>query len=142
MSNLRSELTALASGFADAVLATIRSARLEDLLAESAGAPRRGPGRPRGPTKATLAASRATSAPRAKAGGGKLARRSQADIEKTLTLVVAMLTAASNKGARSEEIRKFLKVDKRELPRVLKTGLEKKELKSRGQKRGTQYFAA
>jgi hypothetical protein len=73
--------------------------------------------------------------------GGKLARRSPADIEQTLTLVIAMLTAHGNKGARSEEIRKFLKVDKRELPRVLKTGLEKKVLKSKGQKRATMYFA-
>jgi len=44
-------------------------------------------------------------------------------------------------GARSEEIRKFLKVDKRELPRVLKAGLEKKVLQSEGQKRATRYFA-
>lgn len=81
-------------------------------------------------------------APRARVIDGKLARRSPADLEQTLTLVVAMLTADGNKGARSEEIRKLLKLDKRELPRVLKAGLEKKVLRSKGQKRATTYFAA
>jgi len=43
---------------------------------------------------------------------------------------------------RSEEIRKALKLDVREVPRVLKEGLSKKKLKSRGQKRATRYSAA
>jgi hypothetical protein len=43
---------------------------------------------------------------------------------------------------RSEEIQKSLGLDKRELPRVLRTGLEKKVLRSKGQKRATRYFAA
>jgi len=36
-------------------------------------------------------------------------------------------------------IRKALKLDVREVPRVLKEGLSKKKLKSRGQKRATTY---
>jgi hypothetical protein len=133
MPNLRTDLAALANSFADAVLAAIRGASLDDLLAESSAAPRRGPGRPRRQaTKATQPAPRGPSAPRTKEVGRKLARRSSADVEKTLTLVIAMLTADGNKGARSEDIQKFLKLDKRELPRVLKTGLAKKVLRSRG----------
>ena len=142
MPDLRSEISALAASFADAVLAAIRGASLEELLAENGGAPRRGPGRPRGRAmKATPTAPR-PSAPRAKAAGGRLARRSPADIEKALGLVVSTLKATKGKGLRSEEIQKSLNLDKRELPRVLKTGLAKKVLRSKGQKRARQYFAS
>jgi len=41
---------------------------------------------------------------------------------------------------RSEEIRKALKLDVREVPRVLKEGVAKKKLRSKGQKRATTYF--
>ena len=43
---------------------------------------------------------------------------------------------------RSEDIQKALKLDKREMPRVLEEGLTKKALKSKGQKRATVYSAA
>lgn len=45
-------------------------------------------------------------------------------------------------GLRSEEIRAELKLDKRELPRVLGDGLARRVLKSKGQKRATRYFGA
>jgi hypothetical protein len=140
--SLRSQLDSLASNFATAVLAAIRGASLDELVAESGGAPRRGPGRPRGSltTKAAPTAARA-SAPVPKAGGGRLARRSPADIAKALAQVVA-LVKTKKAGLRSEEIRKALKLDVREVPRVLKEGLAKKKLKSKGQKRATTYSAA
>jgi hypothetical protein len=43
---------------------------------------------------------------------------------------------------RVEAVLMTANLDKRELPRVLKTGLEKKMLRSKGQKRATRYFAA
>jgi Fic family protein len=49
---------------------------------------------------------------------------------------------AKKTGLRSEEIRRALKLDVREVPRVLKEGLTKKKLRSKGQKRATTYFAA
>lgn len=136
MPTLRSALADLANDFANAVLAAIRSASLEDLLGEQGATPR-GPGRPHR-TKAAPVAARATT-PRAK--GRRLARRSPADIEKTLATVVSALRATRGKGMRSEEIRRTLRLDKRELPRVLKTGIAKKALRSKGQKRATIYFA-
>jgi len=144
MSNtsLRSTLDSLASTFATAVLEAIRGASLDELVAGSGGAPRRGPGRPRGSstTKAAPTATRASaSAPKAR--GGRLARRSPADIAKTLGQVVALVKAKKT-GLRSEEIRRALKLDVREVPRVLKEGLTKKKLRSKGQKRATTYFAA
>lgn len=41
---------------------------------------------------------------------------------------------------RAEEIRKFLNLDVREVPRVLKHGVETKKLRSKGTKRATTYF--
>jgi hypothetical protein len=138
-SSLRSTLDSLANNFASAVLDAIRGASLQELLAESGGAPRRGPGRPRTTTKAAPAKA---SAPAVKTGkGGRLARRSPAEIAKTLGTIVSLLKG-KKAGLRSEEIRKALKLDVREVPRVLKEGLSKKALRSKGQKRATTYFAA
>lgn len=140
MPNLRTTLDTLAASFAANVLAAIRGASLQELLVESGGAPRRGPGRPRGGgTTAGNPGPRAAALKKGK--GGRLARRSPADIARALDAVV-ILVRKSAKGLRSEEIRKALKLDVREVPRVLKEGLAKKKLKSRGQKRATTYTAA
>ena len=139
---LRSTLDSLANNFASAVLDAIRGASLDELVGESGGPPRRGPGRPRGSSTVKAASTAArTSAPAPKARGGRLARRSPADIAKALVQIVA-LVKTKKAGLRSEEIRKALKLDVREVPRVLKEGLSKKKLKSKGQKRATTYFAA
>jgi hypothetical protein len=138
--NLRANLDALASNFASAVLDAIRGASLDELVAESGGAPRRGPGRPKGSTTKSTATAARASAP-ARKPSGRLARRSPADIAKTLGQIVG-LVKASKTGLRSEQIRAALKLDKRELPRVLADGLRTKKLKSKGQKRATQYSAA
>jgi hypothetical protein len=139
--NLRSALNDLASNFASAVLDAIKIASLGELMSGSAGhaAPaRRGPGRPRG-----SGASRSPGAsPRPKrTPTGRLARRSPEQIAKAVERVVA-LVKKSKDGLRSEQIRAELKLDKRELPRVLGEGLAKKVLKSKGQKRATRYFHA
>lgn len=132
--SLRSTLDSLASSFASEVLNAIRTASLDELRTETGGGtPRRGPGRPRGAT--------ASLAPRATARRppGRLARRSPEEIAKTLGLIVAAVKA---KPMRAEQIRQVLKLDKRELPRVLAEGLKTKKLKSKGQKRATTYSVA
>ena len=49
----------------------------------------------------------------------------------------------SNKsGLRSEQIRDKLAMVSKEMPRVLKEGLSKKVIKSKGQKRSTVYSVA
>ncbi len=127
--SLRSALDALAASFASGVLAAIRSASIEDLLAESGGGARRGPGRPRsGGTGAKTTP------------GGRLARRSADDIAKAVDQVVA-LVKKSKTGLRSEQIKKALDLDVREVPRILKTAVKTRKLKARGQKRATTYFA-
>lgn len=127
---LRAQLAALADGFANAVLAAIRGASLEDLLAEGGAATRRGPGRPRAGS---------TTSKKARAGG-RLARRSSEDIAEALSKVVALVKGHKT-GLRSEQIRDALKLDKRELPRVLHEGIAKKVLRAKGQKRATTYSA-
>ncbi len=71
--------------------------------------------------------------------GGRLARRSMKDIERTLGVIVGSLKGGP---MRSEQIQKALGLDKRELPRVLKHGLATKKLKAKGEKRATLYSAA
>ncbi len=136
MSSLKSRLDSLASTFATDVVRAIQSASLEELLGEVGGA-RRGPGRPNGATAAA-----ATPRPRA-AGrrGGRLPRRSADDIAKTLDRVVGLVKRHKS-GLRAEQIRSELHMQAKEMPRVLKEGLSKRVLKSKGQKRATTYFAA
>jgi Fic family protein len=55
---------------------------------------------------------------------------------------IVTLLKGKKAGLRSEQIRAALKLDVREVPRVLKEGLAKKRLRSKGQKRATTYFAA
>ncbi|HTQ45177.1 MAG TPA: hypothetical protein VMI75_20595 [Polyangiaceae bacterium] len=124
--SLRSQLNELAQSFADGVLAAIRSASLDDLLAESRGGRRaRGGGGGGQPDPLRK--------------GGRLARRTQAEIEAMLAKVLARVRATRGKGLRAEEIRKALSLDARELPRVLKEGLRTRKLKAKGQRRATVY---
>jgi hypothetical protein len=133
MSSLKTRLDSLASSFAMEVVRAIQSASLEELLGEVGGG-RRGPGRANGST---------TAIPKARASrkSGRLPRRSADDIAETLGRVVA-LVKRHKQGMRAEQIRTELRMQAKEMPRVLKEGLSKKLLKSRGQKRATTYFAA
>jgi hypothetical protein len=127
--SLRSQLNDLATTFADGVLAAIRTASLDDLLAESGGRRRgrEGGGGQPDPLRGAQ---------------GRLARRTQEQIEATLAKVIAAVRAAKGEGLRAEEIRKALRLDVREVPRVLKEGLRTRKLKAKGQKRATTYRAA
>jgi hypothetical protein len=133
---LRSSLNALAASFANAVLDAIRGASLEELLAESGGGARRPSGRPSARSKPA-----STSGPRSARKPGRLKRRSGADIAKALDQVIALVKTKKD-GLRAEQIRAALKMQSKEMPRVLKEGLAKKKLRSKGQKRSTTYFAA
>jgi hypothetical protein len=149
---LRSSIQQLASTFAAAVVSAIRGANLDDILslAESGGgsessAPTRS--RTRRTTAKTKAAPAAPAAAAASQGaarkskGGRLRRRSADDIAKALAQVVSLVKTKKG-GLRAEQIRATLKMESKEMPRILKEGLGKKVLKSRGQKRSTTYTAA
>jgi hypothetical protein len=127
MSNLRSRLADLASSFADSVIDAIRGASLHELLGEAGPHVR---GRADGSTRAI---SHGKSA-------GRLPRRSADEISAALDRIV-VLVSKNKDGLRAEQIRSELGMQAKELPRVLKEGLNTKKLRSKGQKRATTYFA-
>jgi hypothetical protein len=67
-------------------------------------------------------------------------RRTEAEIHAGVTLVVN-LVKRHKEGLGAQKIREALGLDKKEMPKLLKTALESKALKSKGQKRATLYFA-
>jgi hypothetical protein len=130
MPTLRSNLTELAHRFADDVLDVIRSSSLEELLSDGSGrGGRRAPGGGGQPD------------PLRRAKSGRLARRSPEQIAAALDKVV-LLVKTKKDGLRAEQIRAALGMDRKEIPRVLKEGLDKKRLKAKGRKRATTYTAA
>lgn len=136
MPTLRSTLDTLATSFAASVLAAIRGANLEELLADAATV------RPRpvrvppglGPLPRVRKAARVTKS-------GRLKRRSPAEIAEALNRIVTLVKGKKG-GLRAEQIRAALKMQAKEMPRILKEGLAKKKLKATGQKRATTYRAA
>jgi hypothetical protein len=143
---LRKSIDDLAANFATAIVSAIRRGNLDDILALAEGAleaaPRRGPGRPRGKVAALVKATptKAPAALPARDAKGRLHRRSPQEIAKALGKVVTLLKS-TKAGLRAEQIRKKLGMQANEMPRVLKEGLAKKALKSKGQKRSTTYTA-
>jgi hypothetical protein len=129
---LHTQVSHLAASFAESVLAAIRTASLEELLAESGAT--RGPARALR-TPAPAVANRISPVRRA----GRLARRSPEQIAKTVEQVVT-LVKKHKMGLRAEQIRAQLGLQAKEMPRVLKDGLAAKKLTSKGQKRATTYF--
>ncbi len=129
--SLQSRLSDLTASFAESVLEVIRSSSLEDLLSEggATGARRREQQTPK-----TAARPTRTSAT------GRLKRRSAGDIAKSLDQVIALVKKHKD-GLRAEQIRSELKMQAKEMPRILKEGLASKKLRSMGQKRATTYFA-
>jgi len=125
----RSQLASLADSFASAVLDAVRSTSLEELLPGTGGGSKRG--------RPAMAAIK----PARQKGSARLRRRSQADIEKAVNHVVA-LVKGRREGLRAEQIRARLHMQPKEMPRVLAEGLAKRKLKKKGQKRATTYFAA
>lgn len=146
---LHSSIEALASDFARAVLSALRSASLEEILAEA-----RGGAAPRGRGGRKAAAVTDDAAPKAARGGrkagagskkrgkkGRLPRRSLGDIQKVLESIVGLLQK-NPEGLRAEQIRSQLGLLAKEMPRPLAEGLAGKRLRKKGEKRATTYFAA
>lgn len=134
MPSLRTAISDLASTFVAGVLDSIRGVSLDDLVAEAGVGVRRGPGRPKATPDDSTALPTVTSS-------GRLKRRSREEIAKALDEVIALVKKHKG-GLRAEQIRAQLKMDRKEMPRVLQEGLSTKKLKSKGQKRATTYTTA
>jgi hypothetical protein len=142
MPTLNSKLQDLARSFAEQVVETIRGASLQELVS-SGGESSAGNGR----STRVIAGGGGGGQPdplsapsKPKGKSGRLPRRSAEEIAKTLEKIV-LLVKTHKGGLRAEEIRSKLGMQAKEMPRILKEGLAKKKLASKGQKRATTYTA-
>ena len=121
MPTLRSTLNDLAANLASQIIDLLRGTSLDELRGERGRRPGRAPARSVRTEKS-----------------GRLRRRSAKEIAAALDEIVGLVRKHKD-GMRAEEIRKALKLDLREMPRVLKEGLATKKLKAKGRKRATTY---
>ena len=144
MSTLKATIDSLAADFAHKLIAAIKSASFQEILAVGGATAARRPGRPPGSKNVAQASHAAPAgAPAApKAGrkkGGRLARRSPADLARVKTEIVSLL-AKHPKGLRAEEIRGKLNLSKQEVPRPIADALAERLITKKGEKRATTYF--
>lgn len=144
MSTLKSTIEDLAADFAMNIISALRSASIEELTGVGnvgrTSAPARA-SRPASPAAESAPARKSAATPAPRGRGGRLGRRSVADIEGMVDTIVSLL-GRSPEGMRAEQIREALGVQAKELPRPLSDGLAAGKLRKSGQKRATTYFAA
>ena len=135
---LHADIQKLASTFAAAVVSAIRGANLSDILtlADTRGASTPVPARSgsrRASAKKSVTAAAPVAAPTAasarKTKSGRLKRRSADEIAKALGQIVSLLKS-KKAGLRAEQIRAALKMEAKEMPRVLKEGLSIRDLRT------------
>ena len=133
MSNLKSTIESLANEFAMSIISALRAASIDELTGV-AGVSGRGvqPARPGRPALAPAAAPK-------RARGGRLGRRSTADIGRMVDDIVSLLQR-NPEGLRAEQIREALNCQAKELPRPLADALSEGRITKSGQKRATTYF--
>jgi hypothetical protein len=131
MPTLHSKLNDIAQNFASAVLDAVRGASLQDLHTVGSGVVRNGQKPSRTPSSAPTKRARSS---------GRLQRRSPEDIANALNKVLTALKGRKE-GLRAEQIRGMTGMQAKEMPRILKEGLSRKKLASKGRKRATTYFA-
>jgi hypothetical protein len=139
MATLRTKLDALASAFADQIIASLQGASLHELVGSTDAGRVVGNGRSRSGGGGGQPDPLSTPAKPSRKPG-RLPRRSAEEVAKTLDKIV-LLVKTQKAGLRAEEIRSKLGMQAKEMPRILKLGLSKKKLTSKGQKRATTYFA-
>lgn len=91
--------------------------------------------------KATARSAKRSASGRKSAPRPKRLRRSAEDIAAGIKAIVAAVKRAGKEGMRAEEIKAHLNLEAREMPKLLNTALESKQLIAKGRNRGTRYFA-
>jgi hypothetical protein len=141
MPTLHSQLDALAANFATQIIAVLQGASLHELVGSEGGGwgssgwrARAVPGGGGQPDPLGV-----PTAPKP-GKNGRLPRRSAEEIQAALNKIV-LLVKTHKTGMRAEEIRAALGMQAKEMPRILKEGVAKKKLSTKGQKRATTYFA-
>ncbi len=149
MSNISSQLQPLVEKFVSDLEQAFRQSALQAVqaslsglsgagTARAAAAPaKRGPGRP---PKAKTAAAPAAPAKKAAKKGGRIGRRSPAEIEATTQKILTYIKGHPN--ARAEDIKKAVGIGKAEWLLPISRLLESKQVVSKGERRATVYNAA
>jgi len=137
--SLRDTISRLASEFAAGVLGTIRGSSLEEILSETSGAERRGPGRPRKTPVEGAAAPVVARPARGRSKGGRLGRRSAKALAHVVDAIASLLSSHP-KGLRAEQIRAQLGLSAKEMPRPIAKALASRRITKTGEKRATTYF--
>ena len=132
MSNLKSTIEGLANEFAMSIISALRAASIDELTGVSGGVARG--------TRVRAPAAEPTPAVRKRGRGGRLGRRTPADIGRMVDDIVTLLQK-SPEGLRAEQIREALDCQAKELPRPLADALAEGRISKAGQKRATTYFA-
>jgi len=134
--NIDSLLRARIEAFTNELSTLVRQAALE-AVSQALGGMVATPAKrgPRGPAKSAGAAPAAKPAARK----GKRAKRTPEDVEKMGEAVVAYV--AKNPGQSVEQIGKALGASTKDLALPIIRMIEAKKLKTKGQRRGTRYFA-
>jgi hypothetical protein len=131
MSDLRSQIQDVVEQFVSSIYNVVRGSSLSELVAETGGAPRRGPGRP---PKAAVAAVDGKARP---AGG----RRKRASSEEVERLKETVLTAAKQlkPGFSKSDVMKKSR-SKVDLGRALALVVADGKLTKKGDRRLTRYW--
>ena len=147
--NIDSQIRDRVDAFVSELTELVRAAAFESVHEVLAGvglaAPaKRGPGRPaknagRKATRAAAPTAASRSAIATTSSGGKRVRRSADDLASASSAILDVVKA--NPGIRSEDIRKTLGVEAKDIQRPVSMLLAEGKLRSEGEKRGTRYFA-
>ena len=132
-SNLDQEIQSRIESFLAELSALVKRSAVEAVqlaLATDGTVRRRGPGRPRGSGRRGPG--------RPPKAGGKRAKRSSEDVEAMAARVLAQVR--SKQGQRLEELGRAMKLPTKGLKLPIQKLLAAKKLKTKGRKRGTQYF--
>jgi len=122
MSNLSSQFESLAQQFVDGIFKVVRDSSVSLLVEDG------------------IVMSKPLKASKKAASTGRMAKRSDADIQKVVTKIVSTLTKAGATGMRTEFLRAKLGVDKNVLARPLAVALKSKLISKKGAKRATTFF--
>ena len=140
MSTLQSRIQDLSNEFATGVFNLLRGVSLDELTG-MAGAPSKHRLRAgAGDTIEIDDEEEVAAKPAKKTGkGGRLARRSEEDINKVVEEILAVV-GDHPEGINAETLREELGIDKKELGKPMLVALENGQLRKEGQKRATVYF--
>lgn len=134
MSSLKQRIAELANEFAANVLREIKRASLEEILAETSGAAPKARSAEKGMRRPLK-----PGAKKAASGNDRLPRRSQADIDRAIESIVALVNRHAS-GLRADQIKEAIGGDPRALSKPLSDALTRGLIAKRGNKRSTVYL--